>query len=57
MALTESNMLPLGTIAPAFQLIDTVDDQLKTLDQLKGEKRNISGIHVQPLPLCCSPFG
>ena len=38
MALTESNMLPLGTLAPAFQLIDTVDDQLKTLDQLKGEK-------------------
>lgn len=38
MALTESNMLPLATVAPFFQLIDTVDDQFKTLDQLKGEK-------------------
>jgi peroxiredoxin len=36
MALTPSNMLPLGTKAPKFELIDTVDDTLKSLDELKG---------------------
>ena len=29
-------MLPLGTKAPDFSLIDTKDDQLKSLGQLKG---------------------
>lgn len=36
MALTPSNMLPLGTLAPDFNLIDTKDDQPKSLDSLKG---------------------
>ncbi|WP_178988809.1 thioredoxin family protein [Winogradskyella schleiferi] len=36
MARTESNMLPLGTKAPDFKLIDTVDDTKKSLDELKG---------------------
>ena len=36
MALTPSNMLPLGTLAPDFNLIDTKDDQIKSLDSLKG---------------------
>ncbi|WP_299112702.1 thioredoxin family protein [uncultured Winogradskyella sp.] len=36
MALTPSNMLPLGTKAPGFSLIDTKDDQIKSLDTLKG---------------------
>ena len=36
MALTPSNMLPLGTSAPDFNLIDTKDDQPKSLDSLKG---------------------
>lgn len=36
MARTESNMLPLGTKAPDFELIDTVDNQNKSLDELKG---------------------
>ena len=36
MALTPSNMLPLGTKAPNFELVDTVDDTKKSLDELKG---------------------
>ena len=38
MALTPSNMLPLGTIAPDFNLTDTRDDKTKALQQLKGKK-------------------
>lgn len=37
MALTPSNMLPLGTKAPDFKLVDTKDDNEKSLDELKGE--------------------
>ncbi|EDP70340.1 hypothetical protein FBALC1_06273 [Flavobacteriales bacterium ALC-1] len=36
MALTPSNMLPLGTKAPDFKLIDTVDNITKSLNELKG---------------------
>lgn len=36
MARTESNMLSLGTKAPPFKLVDTVDDTKKSLDELKG---------------------
>jgi len=38
MARTPSNMLPLGTIAPSFNLLDTVSNQNKTLEQTKGKK-------------------
>lgn len=38
MALTPSNMLPLGTKAPHFKLIDTKDNVVKSLEALKGEK-------------------
>ena len=38
MALTASNMLPLGTKAPHFTLIDTKDGQQKSLTELKGNK-------------------
>jgi peroxiredoxin len=38
MALTPSNMLPLGTIAPNFSLVDTKDNETKSLTQLKGNK-------------------
>jgi peroxiredoxin len=37
MALTPSNMLPLGTKAPNFSLIDTKDDTIKSLSELKGD--------------------
>ncbi len=36
MALTPSNMLPLGTKAPSFSLTDTKDGQQKSLTSLKG---------------------
>ncbi|MCW8879559.1 MAG: thioredoxin family protein [Kangiellaceae bacterium] len=38
MALTPSNMMPLGTIAPDFNLIDVVSNEMKSLSQLKGSK-------------------
>ena len=37
MALTESNMLPLGTKAPSFNLLDTVSSEMISLDQVRGE--------------------
>lgn len=36
MALTPSNMLSLGTTAPNFSLIDTVSDQMISLQDAKG---------------------
>ncbi len=41
MARTLSNMLPLGTSAPNFSLIDTVSQSAKNLQQLKGEKGTV----------------
>lgn len=38
MARTPSNMLPLGTIAPEFNLLDTVSDKTLNLQTIKGEK-------------------
>lgn len=36
MARTESNMLPLGTKAPDFKLVNTIDNSTKSLNELKG---------------------
>lgn len=36
MALTPSNMLPLGTKAPDFNLINTIDDKMVSLESAKG---------------------
>ncbi len=41
MAATESNMMPLGTRAPDFELPDTVTGTTKTLRELKGEKGTV----------------
>ena len=41
MSLTPSNMIPLGTTAPAFTLTDTVSRNLYSLEQLKGEKATV----------------
>ena len=38
MARTPSNMLPLGTKAPDFKLLDTVTEQSMDLQGLKGDK-------------------
>ena len=37
MARTPSNMLPLGTKAPNFNLIDVTNNTTASLDNLKGE--------------------
>lgn len=41
MALTPSNMLPLGTTAPHFELLDTVSERMMTLDELKSDKATL----------------
>lgn len=41
MARTPSNMLPLGTKAPNFYLLDTVTGQFLSLEKLKGEKGTV----------------
>ena len=38
MAVTPSNMLPLGTTAPDFALYDTISGQVKSLSDLRGSK-------------------
>ncbi len=41
MALIESTMLPLGTIAPDFTLRDTVSDTMISLDEMKSDKATV----------------
>lgn len=41
MALTESNMLPIGTIAPDFSLKDTVSDKILSVNDLFSDKATI----------------
>lgn len=41
MARTPSNMLPLGTKAPDFTLLDTVSNQKLSLDNLKGTRGTV----------------
>lgn len=38
MSLTESNMLPLGTLAPKFELKDVVSDKMISIDELTIDK-------------------
>ena len=42
MARTPSNMLPLGTKAPDFELLDTVSDNTMALQELTGEKGTVA---------------
>lgn len=41
MARTESNMLPIGTVAPDFTLPDTVSGNIYTLSSMKGAKATV----------------
>lgn len=41
MARTYSNMLPLGTHAPNFTLPNTLDDQLSSLDDIRGSQATL----------------
>ncbi len=38
MSLTPSNMMPLGTLAPDFNLLDVVTEEMVSLADIKGEK-------------------
>lgn len=41
MALTESTMMPLGTKAPNFHILDTVSDTYHSLDDLKSDRATV----------------
>ncbi len=41
MALTPSNMLELETVAPEFELLDTISDKKLKLENLKGAKATV----------------
>lgn len=41
MAMTPSNMMPLGTKAPTFNLFDTVTDKVRSLEELTGKKGTV----------------
>jgi peroxiredoxin len=41
MALTESNMLPLGTIAPDFKLPDTMSESVLSFKDIKGDNATV----------------
>ena len=41
MARTPSNMLPLGTSAPSFNLYDTITDKMIQLEDARGEKGTV----------------
>lgn len=41
MAETPSNMLPLGTIAPDFALLDTISNTILSLQELKSDKATV----------------
>lgn len=41
MALTPSTMIPLGAIAPAFTLPDTITGKIMSLDDLKSDKATV----------------
>ena len=58
MARTPSNMLPLGTKAPDFELVDTVSDKTVALSDVKGKEGTVVMficnhcpfvIHVNPM--------
>lgn len=56
MAATPSNMLPLGTKAPDFDLSDTVSGQHFSLQALKGEQGTIVMFICNHCPAICD-FG
>ncbi|WP_194850809.1 thioredoxin family protein [Nonlabens antarcticus] len=41
MSLTSSTMLALGTKAPAFRLLDTVDEEMLSFEDVKGSKGTV----------------
>ena len=41
MSRTPSNMIPLGTVAPDFNLLDTVSQKILSLERMKGSKGTV----------------
>jgi peroxiredoxin len=41
MARTPSNMIPLGTVAPNFNLLNTINDEYTALQNIKGKKGSV----------------
>jgi thiol-disulfide isomerase/thioredoxin len=41
MAFTSSTMMPLGTVAPAFQLLDVISERSYSLDDLKSDTATV----------------
>lgn len=41
MALTPSNLMTIGTLAPDFSLLDTVSEKILNLQEIKGQKGTI----------------
>lgn len=63
--MTPSNMLPLGTTAPDFSLVDTVTDKLILLQAIKGDQGTVVMficnhcpfvIHVNPMLVTLANF-
>jgi peroxiredoxin len=54
MAATPSTMMPLGTIAPAFSLPDTISGNTLSLGQLRGDKATLIIVCLQPLSICAA---
>ena len=46
MSLTPSNMLPLGTEAPDFELWDTVSNSINNIKQTKRISRHINSVYL-----------
>lgn len=41
MALTSSSIMPLGTVAPDFTLLDTISSEMRSLQSLKGKNATV----------------
>ena len=52
MALTESTMLELGTMAPDFALPDVVSGKTVRRDDFRGQKAIAGDVHLRALPVC-----
>ena len=46
MVMTPSNMMPLGTSAPEFSLIDTRNDEVLKLNEIKSDKATVINVYL-----------
>lgn len=52
MALTPSNMIPLGTVAPEFTLPDVVSEKQLSLSELRGAQATVIMFICNHCPVC-----